>query len=275
MRTHQVGPARTGRDADNGWEVAHPVGRRPLEGVRMAGFRDRMSAGLDMRVLPQPAVIVVIGLGGTSLEVDAPSGHRPLTGLVASMLPGPARIRGERVECVEVRLSPRAAHATLGVAPHELHGAVTSLDDLWGPQARRLGEQLTDAGTWSERLALTDEFLAGRAAAAPAMSPEVAVAWDTIVARRGRVRVTDLARSCGWSRKRLWSRFGAQIGLTPKRAAMLVRFDHAARALGAGQSVGDVALACGYADQSHLHRDALALAGFTPGALAAMATSAG
>ncbi|WP_405594055.1 helix-turn-helix domain-containing protein [Streptomyces sp. NBC_01092] len=152
---------------------------------------------------------------------------------------------------------------------------MTSLDDLWGPQARRLGEQLTDAGTWSERLALTDEFLAGRAAAAPAMSPEVAVAWDTIVARRGRVRVTDLARSCGWSRKRLWSRFGAQIGLTPKRATMLVRFDHAARALCAGQSVGDVALACGYADQSHLHRDALALAGFTPGALAEVATSAG
>ncbi|TXS49315.1 hypothetical protein EAO75_14790 [Streptomyces sp. uw30] len=155
MRTHQSGPARTGRDADNGWEVAQPVGGTALEGVRMAGFRDRMAAGLDMRVLPQPAVIVVIGLRGTSLEVDASAGHRPLTGLVASMRPGPARIRGERVECVEVRLSPRAAHAVRGVAPHELHGAVTSLDDLWGPQARRIGERLTAGQSPAGRTSVT------------------------------------------------------------------------------------------------------------------------
>lgn len=132
---------------------------------------------------------------------------------------------------------------------------------------------MTDAATWQERLALTDEFLVKRAAGAPSMSPEVAAAWDTIVARRGRIRVGDLAASSGWSRKRLWSRFSAQIGLTPKRAAMLVRFDHAARALRAGESAGDAALACGYADQSHLHRDVMALAGCTPGALAGRTTS--
>ncbi|MFH8694226.1 helix-turn-helix domain-containing protein [Streptomyces chartreusis] len=275
MRTQQVGLTRGGRDADNGWEVANALGGSSLEGVAMAGFRDRAAAGLDMRVLPQPAVIVVIGLGETRLAVDGPDGHRPMTNLVASMTPGPARIRGERVECVEVRLTPRAAYAVLGVAPHELHGSVTGLEDLWGPQARRLGERLAGTGSWAERLALTDAFLTERAAAAQVMSPEVAGVWDTIVARRGRVRIADLAASCGWSRKRLWSRFGAQIGLTPKRAAMLVRFDHAARALTSGGSIGDVALACGYADQSHLHRDALALAGFTPSALAAMDTSAG
>ncbi|GAA3546572.1 helix-turn-helix domain-containing protein [Streptomyces osmaniensis] len=275
MRTQQVGLTSGGRDADNGWEVADALGGSSLEGVAMAGFRDRAAAGLDMRVLPQPAVIVVIGLGETRLAVEGTDGHRPMTNLVASMTPGPARIRGERVECVEVRLTPRAAYAVLGVAPHELHGSVTGLEDLWGPQARRLGERLADAGSWAERLALTDAFLTERAAVAPAMSPEVAGVWDTIVARRGRVKITDLAASCGWSRKRLWSRFGAQIGLTPKRAAMLVRFDHAARALTSGGSIGDVALACGYADQSHLHRDVLALAGFTPSALAAMDTSAG
>ncbi|MFF2307335.1 helix-turn-helix transcriptional regulator [Streptomyces sp. NPDC058128] len=100
------------------------------------------------------------------------------------------------------------------------------------------------------------------------MSPEVAAAWQTIVARRGRIRIADLAASCGCSHKLLRSRFTAQIGLTPKRAAMLVRFDHAARALRAGHSPSNVALACGYSDQPHLHRDVLALAGCTPGALA-------
>ncbi len=264
------------RDAENGWEVARPLGGPSLDGVRMAGFRDRVAAGLDMRVLPQPAVIVVIGLGGDPLTVESATGQQPMRSLVASLSPGPARIRGERVECVEVCLSPRAAYALLGVSPRELDGSVTGLDDLWGRHERRLREQLTDARTWQERLALTNEFLTQRAAGAPSMSPEVTAAWDTIVARRGRIRVGELAASCGWSRKRLWSRFSAQTGLTPKRAAMLVRFDHAARALRAGESASDVALACGYADQPHLHRDVLALAGCTPGALARMnASSAG
>ncbi|WP_433544252.1 helix-turn-helix domain-containing protein (plasmid) [Streptomyces sp. CA-294286] len=274
MRRHQAGTAPADRDAENGWEVARPVGGTSLDGVRMAGFRDRAAAGLDMRVLPQPAVIVVIGLGDSPVTVESATGRQPMRSLVASMSPGRARIRGEHVECVELCLSPRAAYALLGVPPRELDGAVHGLEELWGQHERRLREQLTDVATWQQRLALTDEFLAKRAAGAPSMSPEVAAAWDTIVARRGRIRVGDLAASCGWSRKRLRSRFTAQTGLTPKRAAMLVRFDHAARALGAGQSAGDVALACGYADQPHLHRDVLALAGCTPGALTRGSTSA-
>jgi AraC-like DNA-binding protein len=40
----------------------------------------------------------------------------------------------------------------------------------------------------------------------------------------------------GWSRKRLWSRFRSQVGLTPKRADQLIRFDHAVHLLAAGHS---------------------------------------
>ncbi|MGW6466962.1 helix-turn-helix domain-containing protein [Streptomyces rubiginosohelvolus] len=278
MRRHHVDADDAGppdRDAENGWEVAGLLGGASLEGVRMAGFRDRAAAGLDMQVLPQPAVVVVISLGAAPMTVVGADGPRAMRSFIASLSPGPTRIRGEGVECVEVNLSPRAAHALLGVSPRELEGSVTGLDDLWGPQARRLGERLAEATTWQERLALTDTFLARRTAGARPMSPEVAAAWDTIVARRGRVRVSALAASFGWSRQRLWSRFTDQIGVTPKRAAVLVRFDHAARALCAGGNAGDTALACGYADQSHLHRDVLTLAGCTPGELAGRATSAG
>ncbi|MFD7395708.1 helix-turn-helix domain-containing protein [Streptomyces virginiae] len=273
MPRDDVGDTPPERTAHNRWEVARPLGGTSLDGVRMAGFRDRTGSGLDMRVLPQPSVIVVIGLGAGPVTVESDSGNRPLRGLVASLSPGPARIRGEGVECVEVALSPRAAYALLGVSPLELDGSITGLEDLWGRHARLLREQLADTASWQERLALTDGFLRQRAAGAPPMAAEVAAAWDAIVAGRGQVRIGDLATSCGWSRKRLWARFSAQVGLTPKRAAMLVRFDHAARALLAGESAGDVAAACGYVDQPHLHRDVQALAGCTPGALAGLTTS--
>ncbi|MFD4940248.1 helix-turn-helix domain-containing protein [Streptomyces virginiae] len=273
MPRDDVGDTPPERTAHDRWEVARPLGGTSLDGVRMAGFRDRTGSGLDMRVLPQPAVIVVIGLGPDPVTVESDSGHRPLRGLVASLSPGPARIRGEGVECVEVALSPPAAYTLLGVSPLELDGSITGLDDLWGRHARLLREQLADTASWQERLTLTDDFLRRRAEGAPPMAVEVAAAWDAIVAGRGQVRIDDLATSCGWSRKRLWARFSAQVGLTPKRAAMLVRFDHAARALLAGERAGHVAAACGYADQPHLHRDVQALAGCTPAALADMTTS--
>ena len=85
---------------------------------------------------------------------------------------------------------------------------------------------------------------------------------------RGRARVEQLAADVGWSRKRLWSRFRSQIGLTPKRAAQLIRFDHSAHRLAAGDSAALVAAEGGYADQSHLHRDVMTFAGVTPKAVA-------
>jgi AraC-like DNA-binding protein len=89
--------------------------------------------------------------------------------------------------------------------------------------------------------------------------------WSTA---GGQVRVEQLAAELGWSRKRLWARFRSQIGLTPKRAAQLVRFDHAAHRLAAGHSAAQVAAESGYADQSHLNREVMAFAGVTPTAVA-------
>jgi transcriptional regulator GlxA family with amidase domain len=89
-----------------------------------------------------------------------------------------------------------------------------------------------------------------------------------MVASRGRVRVERLAAETGWSRRRLWSRFRSQIGLTPKRAAQLIRFDHAVHRLAAGHGAARVAAESGYVDQSHLHRDVMAFAGVTPAIVA-------
>jgi transcriptional regulator GlxA family with amidase domain len=82
------------------------------------------------------------------------------------------------------------------------------------------------------------------------------------------VRIEGLADEVGWSRKRLWSRFRSQLGITPKRAARLVRFDHAAHLLAAGQAAASVATESGYVDQSHLHREVKTFTGLTPTAVA-------
>ncbi|QEV21181.1 helix-turn-helix domain-containing protein [Streptomyces alboniger] len=264
-----MGPDPFTPDLLPGWEVARPRGGTPFDGVDMAGFRDRDAMGLDSWVLPQPAVTVVFEFGGDSIGVEQADGSEMLGGLAAGMSPGPTRIRGRRVHCVEVRLSPVTAYSTLGLSPTDREGRVIDLTDLWGRQEQRLREQLAAASGWEGRFTLLSAFLAERVGSGMPVDPEVAAVWRHIVARRGRVRVNDLAQSCGWSRKRLWSRFGTQIGMTPKRAAMLVRFDRAARGLSAGRDPAEVAAVCGYADQSHMHRDVRDFAGITPRALRA------
>ncbi len=85
---------------------------------------------------------------------------------------------------------------------------------------------------------MTDAWLARRCAAPSQVAPEVAWAWRRIAVGRGMVRIEHLAAELGWSRKRLWSRFQSQIGLPPKRAAKLIRFDHAVHGLVAAQADG-------------------------------------
>ncbi|MDR8413257.1 helix-turn-helix domain-containing protein [Nonomuraea sp. 3-1Str] len=251
------------------WGVACP--RRPsrVAGVTMAGFRVH---DLDaLRMVPHPAVTLLLDFGAGSPVVDDATGRQQRGSIVAGPgigSGGAVWARGENVECLQVRLSPVIARAVLGASPADLDGALVSLGDLWGREASRIRERLGDVSSWQDRFALTDALLARRYAAGPPVDPEVAWAWNRIVGSRGLARVDGLAAEIGWSRKRLWSRFRSQLGLPPKRAVKLVRFDHAAHRLVAGEGAARVAADSGYADQSHLHRDVMAFTGATPATVA-------
>src|SRR5262245_4855391 len=258
--------AEPARDAAAVWDIAVPPQPGRLAGVSMAGFRARAKDPVDLRVVPYPAVTVVIDLRG-GLLVDDVSGQRKRGSLVAGLAPGTVRGHGRDIECLQVRLSPVVAHAVLG-ASAELGGMVVALEDVWGRDAVRIQEQLRAAGSWEDRFAIVEAALARRLAVGREADPEVAFTWGQMVTDQGRVRVERLAAEAGWSRKRMWSRFRSQIGITPKRAAQLVRFDHAAHRLAAGHSAALVAVESGYVDQSHLHRDAMTFAGITPTAVA-------
>jgi AraC-like DNA-binding protein len=233
------------------WDIATPSRPMRLPGVRMAGFRSRAATPVDLQMVPYPAVTLFVDLRDEiAVQTGGVHGH------------------GRDIECLQVRLAPTIAHAVLGAPGLLGGGTVLALEDLWGRDARRMHEHLRDAASWAERFAIAEDVLAHRLAAGHGVDPEVAVAWQRLVTSRGRLRVERLAGEVGWSRKRLWARCRAQVGLTPKRAAQLVRFDRAVHRLAAGQRIAQVALEGGYVDQSHLHRDVLAFAGLTPAAVA-------
>ncbi|WP_235037047.1 AraC family transcriptional regulator [Actinomadura sp. K4S16] len=250
-------------------EVDIAVPRPPvrLPGVAMAGFRQRLPAPVDIAMVAHPSVTLLLDLSDGEGIVHGVHGRRRHGSFVAGLHPAGLRVGGRVGECLQIRLGPVAAAAVLG-ASAELTGTVVPFRDVWGHDADRAEDRLRAAATWDERFAIAAEILGRRPAPRPPVDPEVAHIWRRTLTGQGRVRVEGLADEVGWSRKRLWSRFRAQLGITPKRAARLVRFDHAAHLLAAGRAPVDVAAECGYVDQSHLHREVRTFTDLTPAGVA-------
>jgi AraC-like DNA-binding protein len=92
--------------------------------------------------------------------------------------------------------------------------------------------------------------------------------WRQIDASGGQARIGELVEQTGWSHRHVATVFGAEVGLTPKQAAGVVRFERAAADLGR-LPLAHIAARHGYADQSHLTRAVARYAGETPSELAA------
>jgi AraC-like DNA-binding protein len=235
----------------------------PIPGVHMAGFRYRGTGPIDIAMVAHPAVTLLFDLGDHGWAVHDSAGTRTPGDVAIGLLPDKVRIAGYAAgECLQVRLSPVLAGQILDTSA--LVGTVTELDDVLGPAARLLGSDLRSTSSWQERFAMTLRFLGRRLDIGRPVDREVAYVWQQLHLRHGRADIHALAEETGWSRQRLWSRFRTHVGLSPKHAARLVRFDRAARLLAVGTPPAEVAAQAGYSDQPHLNREVRSIMDTTP-----------
>lgn len=161
---------------------------------------------------------------------------------------------------MQIDLVPWAAYRLLRIPMHEVAQTTVPFEELL---PRELIERLVATPTYEDRFDLLDHTLARWLRDAPAASPEVIWAWQRLCETHGRVRVGALANELGWSRKRLVARFREQLGLAPKAAGRLLRFERA-RNLAGTMSWADLAFACGFSDQPHLIAEFRAFTGQPP-----------
>ncbi|MEJ3657634.1 helix-turn-helix domain-containing protein [Actinomycetes bacterium KLBMP 9759] len=191
------------------------------------------------------------------------------TASVSGLHPAPAEIaQGEAQTGLQLRLTWRGTRALLGMPASELAGDTVDLAAIIGRRTGSMLDRLAAAGDWRERFALLDAELGRLAADGPGergVLPEVGYAWDRIAETGGAMRIEELAREVGWSRRHLAGRFRDEIGLSPKAAAKVIRFERACDLLRAPRRppLAQVAADTGYVDQSHLARDFRDLAGLT------------
>ena len=176
------------------------------------------------------------------------------------MIAGPANTfydlpAGDQDILAGLRLRPGAAAAVIGCPANEFRDMRVHLDSAFGVAGSRIAESLLGATTPAQRMSMLADVMA-----------EYLADTDPVVDRP----VSALAADIGLSERQLRRRFEAAVGYGPKRLGRVFRFQrlldlvHASHGR-AGWS--QLAIAAGYADQSHMINECLVLTGGPPTAL--------
>jgi AraC-like DNA-binding protein len=234
-----------------------------------SGYRQRGVAPMRHRGLPSPWLALIFTLEEPMTAAALPGGHPggSYDSYVGGLHRTPALIVHDGAQSgVQVALSPLGCRRLLGLPGGELAGENLTMDELLGSSGRRVRERLLAAATWGERFAVLDRFFTDRLNdRRPGPPDEVSRAWTLLLESHGGVGVAELAAEVGWSARNLAYRFSSEIGLSPKAAAQVTRFDFARRLLMQRRTgLARLSADCGYADQAHLSREFSEMAGLSP-----------
>ncbi|MFJ4776384.1 helix-turn-helix domain-containing protein [Streptomyces sp. NPDC088762] len=258
------------------WRVTRPwpAGLQPYL-HSYAGYWEAVASPFRVRLVPTGRAVLVISLGEPFTQVRRLQEPSSSGGAIGSLIVG--LDDGPRLcdhpggqEAIRLELTPLGAYRLLGVPMRELTNRAVELRDVLGPEADELAERMAATDDWATRFDLLDFVLLTRLERGPEPAPEVNHAWRLLARADGAIPVARIAAEVGWSQSYLVRRFTEQIGLTPKVSARVLRFHHAVHLLGhKGASPSEVTASCGFYDQAHLNREFRALAGTTPGQVAA------
>lgn len=264
---------QAGDAGDVSWKVAERAVAPDLAPyvLGLYGYRERTPRLLYRRELPAPQTVVILQFGPPIRVYDSGQtqrAQRSPRAFVAgvddqfTLTEFASEQRG-----LEIKLTPIGARLLFGVPMHELTGSVVEFEALM-PEARGFVARLAECPHWDARFDLVEQLLRSKLRAPPTRTEVVRWAFDRMRARGGRVDIATLSRELGYSHKHMVSLFRDQIGLSPKLAARLLRFDRLVRELRVGPRPW-VELACelGFSDQAHLVREVRRFAGLTPSAL--------
>lgn len=147
---------------------------------------------------------------------------------------------------------------------HELFRQSVSLDHfITASTLQRLEEQLAEAPTGRQRIAITEQFLLSHLHNTPT-DRLVRAAIDIIHQTNGTIRMRELAHHLCISQSPLEKRFRQVVGASPKKFATLVRIKHTLNRLTLDSNLTDIGLETGYFDQAHFSKEFKAFTGLTP-----------
>ena len=138
------------------------------------------------------------------------------------------------------------------------------------PESGEINQLLVERVTLAVRAYLADKY--GLTASPPGnggalTAAQLRSAKELLAANTDeRILIADIARSCGLSRQYFTKAFKTATGVTPHRWLQQHRIEMAMQLLGTtSQPIAEIAIECGFADQSHFTRVFTRFAGRSPG----------
>jgi AraC-like DNA-binding protein len=148
----------------------------------------------------------------------------------------------------------------------EMENTAIPLDKLFGKKGKKLGEQILNANSTSERIQIIETFLLGELANKKTIDDIVKSTVETIFNRNGQFSVNEFSKNNNINRRQLARKFSSTIGLSPKQLAKTIRIQKTLRALLNEEysNLTNLAYENEYFDQAHFIKDFKEFTGLTP-----------
>jgi AraC-like DNA-binding protein len=221
--------------------------------------------------LPEGTLQLIVNLQDDCVQVHDRYGR--FTRLEPAVVCGPrsdffVMDNADRRMMMGVQFKPGKAVPFLGAPACEAADLILPLDDLWGLDAALLREQLLHASSLMERFGILEQYLVARMDCCRQPNALVEHALRRFRHFPHLQSVRDTVRSLHLSPKKFIRLFKHEVGMSPKRYCRLMRFQHALNLVRHSGDVNwtEIALMCGYYDQSHFIKEFQAFSGLTPSA---------
>ena len=217
------------------------------------------------KVLPSGKVDILFHFRDPFIEFNGDEAEMRPRSYVAGQRTKPSYVAATgQTGIIIVNFRPWSASAFFGVGIDEIKDLCIDLRVLTDPvKVAVLEDRLQEKAKISERIFLVEEFLCGiltknRIDGLVARST-LEMAKDLDVPN-----ISQLAKWLNISRRHFIRRFKRSVGLGPKQFANIIRFQKAVQNAAVEPSWSQVAMSCGYFDQSHLIKEFRRFSGLSP-----------
>lgn len=164
---------------------------------------------------------------------------------------------------IGVELKPQALNTLFQIDAAELTDGIVTLDAF---AMENLNEQMLNADSERDQIALVTRFLRKRASGSPRTDSLVAESLRLIHGNTGSIHVRDLLKRLNVSERQFERRFSRAVGVPASLYLRIMRFQQAVRLMKAGRAerLSEIAYDLGYTDQSHFIKDTREFSGYTP-----------
>jgi AraC-like DNA-binding protein len=210
------------------------------------------------RILPMGTSELVINLGRGDLNAAGISGPQSEAFIIE---------RTVQDELLGIHFDFGGPFPFLSFPCRELHGLHVSLADVWERRdVAELISRLHDAVTVVMKFRVLERWLLAVASRPLRPHPAVRFAIDEFKKDPGLLSSAAMAERVGFSQRHFIQLFRDEVGLTPKLFCRVQRFQKVITSIEGTNDVDwiDVALSCGYFDQSHFNHDFREFSGLSP-----------